>query len=189
MSRQILSGWKQISNHIQRGVRTAQRWEALLGMPVHRPALKDRTAVVAFSDELEHWLSRTSPDAREECVAMNDKEKSNESLLRVLDDMGVLVRQSWELIYQMRVLQEQPRRSRRIRHRIASRTRARTPSTPARARGSVLSFPRRKRGLPLESKQCQGIVEQSGWAPGPQKSTVHEAGVDFADRAWFEKAR
>ena len=53
MSRQILNGWKEISNHIERGVRTAQRWESLLGMPIHRPALKNRSAVVAFSDELD----------------------------------------------------------------------------------------------------------------------------------------
>src|SRR6202161_4010685 len=73
MSRQILNGWKEISNHIERGVRTAQRWESLLGMPVHRPALKDRSAVVAFSDELEGWLSRTSPDVRNKCVETDDQ--------------------------------------------------------------------------------------------------------------------
>lgn len=33
-----------------------QRWEALFGMPVHRPARKGRSAVVAFATELELWL-------------------------------------------------------------------------------------------------------------------------------------
>lgn len=91
-NRRILNGWKQISNHLDRGVRTAQRWEALLGMPVHRPALKDRSAVVAFSDELESWLSRTSTEVQNECVAMDDlatnDNASDERLLRTLHKMS-----------------------------------------------------------------------------------------------------
>jgi hypothetical protein len=51
MSRQILNGWKEISGYIRRGVRTAQRWEAGQGMPVHRPALKDRSAEGATRSE------------------------------------------------------------------------------------------------------------------------------------------
>jgi len=39
-----------------RGVRTVQRWEAQLGLPVHRPAGKDHSAVLAFSSELDQWL-------------------------------------------------------------------------------------------------------------------------------------
>ncbi len=148
MSRQILNGWKQISDHIERGVRTAQRWEALLGMPVHRPALKDGSVVVAFSDELERWLCRTPLDTREKCVAIHDEEESNESLLRVLEKMSTLVRQSRELIRRMRVSQQQLQRPRTIhRKRIASRTRVRTASGRTRGIGSVLTFPRRKRGL------------------------------------------
>jgi hypothetical protein len=56
MGHHILNGWKEISSHIERGVRTAQRWELQFGMPVHRPASKRRTAVVAFADELDMWL-------------------------------------------------------------------------------------------------------------------------------------
>jgi hypothetical protein len=37
-------------------VRTVQRWEAQLGLPVHRPAGKDHSAVLAFSSELDQWL-------------------------------------------------------------------------------------------------------------------------------------
>jgi len=148
MSRQILNGWKQISDHIERGVRTAQRWESMLGMPVHRPALKDGSVVVAFSDELERWLRRTPPDTREKCVAIQDEEQSNESLLRVLEKMSTLVRQSRELIRQMRVSQ-QPRRIRR--KRIASKTRVRTAPGRGRGMGAVLTFHRRRRALPRES--------------------------------------
>src|SRR5579872_2917677 len=56
--RRILNSWKEIANHLGRGVRTVQRWEAQLGLPVHRPAGKDHSAVLAFSSELDQWLSR-----------------------------------------------------------------------------------------------------------------------------------
>lgn len=52
----ILNSWKEISSYLGRGIRTVQRWEASFGMPVHRPAGKDRSAVVAFSAELDAWL-------------------------------------------------------------------------------------------------------------------------------------
>src|ERR1700735_4884863 len=57
-NRQVLNSWKEISNYIARGVRTAQRWESELSMPVHRLELKDRNEIFAFSDELDSWMSR-----------------------------------------------------------------------------------------------------------------------------------
>ena len=99
MSRQILNGWKEISNHIERGVRTAQRWEVRLGMPVHRPALKDRSAVVAFTDELDRWLSRTAPDTLDA-----NGEESEETLVRVHDNMSTLAWHTSELASQTRAL-------------------------------------------------------------------------------------
>lgn len=51
----ILNGWKEIANHMGRGVRTVQRWEAL-GLPIHRPNSRLRSAVVTTSDEVDRWL-------------------------------------------------------------------------------------------------------------------------------------
>jgi len=170
-NRRILNGWKQISHHIDRGVRTAQRWEALLGMPVHRPALKDRSAVVAFSDELESWLSRTSPDVRNQCVATDDQATNgngerNESLLRALDNMSTLLRQSCDLLSQVQTLQEQLRRSRKSRRvvsrTIASRTRVHVASAPRRSAGSMLPFPRRKHGSRMERTAFAAMVDGPG---------------------------
>lgn len=56
--RRILNSWKEIASHLGRGVRTVQRWEAQLGLPVHRPAGKEHSAVMAFSSELDQWLDR-----------------------------------------------------------------------------------------------------------------------------------
>lgn len=120
MSRQILNGWKEISNYLERGVRTAQRWEAMLGMPVHRPALRDRSAVVAFSDELDRWISRTGPDARDTDTAAPGE--STDTLLRIHENMDTLAWQTSELASRMSTLQEQLRQSLdRHRRRMASR--------------------------------------------------------------------
>lgn len=52
----FLSGWKDIAAYLGRGVRTVQRWESDLGLPVRRPRGKDRSAVVALPAELDDWL-------------------------------------------------------------------------------------------------------------------------------------
>lgn len=63
MSARILNGWKEISSHLNRDVRTAQRWERHFGMPVHRPARKLRAAVSAFPDELDSWLAQAKSES------------------------------------------------------------------------------------------------------------------------------
>jgi hypothetical protein len=167
-NRRILNGWKQISHHIDRGVRTAQRWEALLGMPVHRPALKDRSAVVAFSDELESWLSRTPPDVREECMVNEDQATyvHDERLMRALDNMSTLVRQSCDLLSQVQNLQDRLRRSRKSRRAtsrtIASSTRAHLASAPRRSAAPALLSPRRKHSSRMERAVFAGMVDGPG---------------------------
>jgi|SRR5215472_4769741 len=54
---QFLSGWKEIANYLGKGVRTVQRYECHLGLPVRRPAGKSRGSVVATKAELEAWVS------------------------------------------------------------------------------------------------------------------------------------
>jgi hypothetical protein len=136
MTRQILNGWKEISKHIERGVRTAQRWEATLGMPVHRPALKDRSAVVAFTDELERWISRTASSKLDA-----SSEGSKEALVRVHENMSTLAWHTSELASQTIALQEQLRRSLEIhRIRIASRMRTRLAVSSSRSSGAMLPF-------------------------------------------------
>jgi hypothetical protein len=50
-----LTGWKDIAAHFGRSVRTVERWEAELGMPVHRMATGKGETVYAFASELERW--------------------------------------------------------------------------------------------------------------------------------------
>ncbi len=56
-SRVVLQSWKSIAAQLDRGVRTVQRWEQLLGLPVHRLGRGPRAPVFAYADELLHWLS------------------------------------------------------------------------------------------------------------------------------------
>jgi hypothetical protein len=65
LSNHLLNSWKEIANYLGRGVRTVQRWEAQLGLPVHRPAGHSRSAVIAFEDELTNWLRATSQRERD----------------------------------------------------------------------------------------------------------------------------
>src|SRR5215472_4147953 len=56
---QILTGWKEIANYLRKGVRTVQRYERELELPVHRPAGKSLAAVVALQTELDNWVSKS----------------------------------------------------------------------------------------------------------------------------------
>lgn len=55
----VLNSWKEIAGYMGRGVRTVQRWEQRLGLPVHRPQGRDRSAVLAMREEVDAWLART----------------------------------------------------------------------------------------------------------------------------------
>ncbi|HWR17749.1 MAG TPA: hypothetical protein VN577_23165 [Terriglobales bacterium] len=54
---QVLTSWKEIASYMGKGVRTVQRWEQELGLPVRRPG-EDRHIVLAFPAELEQWARR-----------------------------------------------------------------------------------------------------------------------------------
>lgn len=53
-----LNSWKEIASYLGRGVRTVQRWESELGLPVHRMGSSDRSPVFAFRAELDGWLRK-----------------------------------------------------------------------------------------------------------------------------------
>src|SRR5919205_2183387 len=55
MATEVFSSWKEIAQHLGKGVRTVQRWEQNLGLPVHRPAGASKGIVLAYRAEIEHW--------------------------------------------------------------------------------------------------------------------------------------
>jgi hypothetical protein len=54
---EVFSGWKEIANYFGKGVRTVQRYERDLKLPVHRPAGKSHAAVIATKTELDDWVA------------------------------------------------------------------------------------------------------------------------------------
>ena len=61
----VLNSWKEIATYLERGVRTVQRWERDLGLPVHRIGKGKRSPVYATTSELNFWMT-TSEAAREQ---------------------------------------------------------------------------------------------------------------------------
>jgi hypothetical protein len=51
----ILNTWKEIANYLDVEVKTAQRWEKELCMPVHRSKISPKSRVFAYKDELDAW--------------------------------------------------------------------------------------------------------------------------------------
>lgn len=51
-----LSGWKEIAVYLGKGVRTVQRYETDLALPVRRPAGKTWGSVIATKAELDAWV-------------------------------------------------------------------------------------------------------------------------------------
>lgn len=60
----LLQTWKEIAAYLDATERSAQRWERLEGLPVHRQTRSKRSAVYAYKSEIEQWRRErsTSPD-------------------------------------------------------------------------------------------------------------------------------
>lgn len=65
----VLSSWKEIAAYLGKSVRTVQRMEVELGLPVRRPAGHPRSAVMAIPAELDNWLKSFSPQRGSQFIA------------------------------------------------------------------------------------------------------------------------
>lgn len=57
-----LAGWKEIAAFVGREVRTVQRWERELGLPVHRVPGSRGHSVFAHPEEIERWFEAGSSE-------------------------------------------------------------------------------------------------------------------------------
>ncbi|HOW84509.1 MAG TPA: hypothetical protein P5119_04045 [Candidatus Aminicenantes bacterium] len=55
---ELLSSWKEIAAYLKRTVRTCQRLEAAMGLPIHRLDGSPKAHVFAYPPELDAWLSK-----------------------------------------------------------------------------------------------------------------------------------
>ena len=54
----VLSSWKDIARYLGKGVRTVQRWERELGLPVRRPVgASQKSAVLLYHRDVDAWLA------------------------------------------------------------------------------------------------------------------------------------
>jgi hypothetical protein len=54
----VLSSWKDIARYMGKGVRTVQRWERHLGLPVRRPTGATRkSAVLLNRSDVDAWMA------------------------------------------------------------------------------------------------------------------------------------
>jgi len=109
---ELLSGWKEIAEHLHLNVRTAQRWERL-GLPVRRVSDSACSPVIAIPDELELW-ARTR-DAKGEAALLGSNKflvnrlaelrdthvRTRRKTRRLLNDINSLASAQKELITRM----------------------------------------------------------------------------------------
>ena len=105
-AQQTLSSWKEIAAYFGRGIRTVQRWERELQLPVYRPKSGHKAPVLAFSNELERWSrSRSIAPSRE--FKVQDVRTLLQSLRDQIKSHQEEVKRLREQTQQMRQLREE----------------------------------------------------------------------------------
>jgi hypothetical protein len=62
---QFLTSWKEIAAFLGKGVRTVQRWELTLGLPIIRPEGSQSNVVMARCEDLENWAMKGRSRSRQ----------------------------------------------------------------------------------------------------------------------------
>jgi hypothetical protein len=87
---QLLTSWKEIAAHLGKGVRTVQRWERELGLPVRRPA-KNRHIVVALPVELNGWIAQlVQPSSAACCSCYEDLQNTRRTIADLHEQIATL---------------------------------------------------------------------------------------------------
>ena len=90
----VLSSWKDIARYLGKGVRTVQRWERHLGLPVRRPiGASQKSAVVLYRGDVDTWLA-TRFSAR---TLQKDGEQGNQSSRSARSTLKEGIRKAREL--------------------------------------------------------------------------------------------
>jgi hypothetical protein len=80
----VLSSWKDIAKYLGKGVRTVQRWERQLGLPVRRPnGASQKSAVVLYRGDVDAWVAtRFSARSLEKNEAQTTRSSHSRTTLR-----------------------------------------------------------------------------------------------------------
>ncbi len=77
-----LNGWKEIAAYLGKSVRSVQRWEATLGLPVHRIKTPDGQIIYSERKEIDDWRRRLEAQPVAEPEDPADPETSPEVQVR-----------------------------------------------------------------------------------------------------------
>lgn len=98
---QTLNSWKEIASFLDRGVRTVQRWERDLQLPVHLIGAGKRSPVYASVRELKFWMVtaetdsvHSRPPARPVLVKPNSKNANHTTI----EESHRLIAESMKLV-------------------------------------------------------------------------------------------
>lgn len=80
----MLSSWKEIAHFFGKGVRTVQRWEKTLDLPIRRPPGAPSNVVLARTSDLEAWMHR-GPGKVALAVEGSGADEQSIALLRELE--------------------------------------------------------------------------------------------------------
>jgi hypothetical protein len=109
----LLTCWKDIAKYMGKGVRTVQRWEQKLDLPVRRPRGNAyKSSVVARTPDLDVWLaarwsSRTQVEAQAEASANHHPNADLDSAIQISRELRAANHQlTHEVTYQLERLHQ-----------------------------------------------------------------------------------
>ncbi len=88
----VLNSWKEIAQYLGRAVRTVERWEKELGLPVNRPRHHLRSPVVAIPEEIDEWLRGVHSSVPPAINAIIADARSLRAEMRALTSRSVAIR-------------------------------------------------------------------------------------------------
>lgn len=95
----VLHSWKEIASYTGRGVRTIQRYEMQLGFPVRRPSGSSRSAVLAFTNEIDAWLAHSPKRCESESKTLVLTHHRDAVCLEALHNRALLGHERAEAMY------------------------------------------------------------------------------------------
>ncbi|MDO9065553.1 MAG: hypothetical protein Q7U96_00520, partial [Chloroflexota bacterium] len=105
--RRVLESWKEISDYLNRSIKTCQRWEVELGLSIHRLDGTPSARVFAYADELDRWmaekLNSAEAKARESALIRHKKKKWVFITASVITIFAVAALLIWQFFFQQPV--------------------------------------------------------------------------------------
>lgn len=88
-SSEFLTSWKEIASYLGKGVRTVQRWERDLGLPVRRPA-QSRHIVVAMASDLNQWIAHLQASPAKCCTCREELDQARQAIMELQRKLACL---------------------------------------------------------------------------------------------------